>query len=257
MSGRFQYEKTLKGNPNKITVNQHIIPSRHISEWSNGRKVVDIIDIASGQKITMPPSSPYFCAMRLWEQHTEARFLKDLEDSFQSQMALLKCNNTITQKMIVTKYYASLCARVKISSINRMVSQSRMHSVTMEGEKSALEKDELNVKNSVRICRTIPSPLSQHFDRIALGGLLYLAYFDYCNHLLEQDWILFESDGIALTLSDSFHNNYSESFHVLPITPRKALIAESTYHHLEKEKKLSAKFINSVMKKNAIKYYML
>lgn len=77
-------------NPNKITVNQHVIPKKHILEWSTNGVSVEIYDIENKKFKKLLATSPYFCVMRLWDQWTESNMLKTNEDNYQSQIELMR-----------------------------------------------------------------------------------------------------------------------------------------------------------------------
>jgi hypothetical protein len=83
-----------------------------------------------------------------------------------------------------------------------------------------------------------------------------LAFSKWASQMESEDWHLYESDDNRFILSDSFYNNFIENFHVLPINPRQVLIANSTYTYLKANNLLSTEYINMIMKRNAVNYYI-
>lgn len=94
-----------------ITVNQHVIPKRHISEWSNDESMVNVNEISSNITKRFLASNPYFCAMRLWNQSTETRLLGPNEKNYQDQIDLLKKGLDFTKPEFIFAYYIMLCTR--------------------------------------------------------------------------------------------------------------------------------------------------
>lgn len=84
-----KYEKTQKGNPHKITINQHIIPKASIKRFSGDGGTVDIYLTENKKNKRFKPENPFFCAMRVWNQNAESGYMKDIEDSYQRLIVTL------------------------------------------------------------------------------------------------------------------------------------------------------------------------
>ena len=82
------------------------------------------------------------------------------------------------------------------------------------------------------------------------------AFIKMCEAIKDQSWLVYQSEEENFILSDAFYNNYLKGIHLLPFSPKKVLITESTYKFLEATNSLSAKSINNIMKANAVNYYV-
>lgn len=261
MRQSIRHEKPLSktdkhgNNPNKITCNQHVIPCKHLLEWSIDGKMVNVFDIKKQEFRTLPARSSYFCVMRLWDQSTESTMLRTNEDNYQNQIKLMRNGDDFNLSFLV-EYYTMLCVRVDVAHKERPHSPSMSHSLSHEYSKSELEENELEMKGSVHLIKGTTEPTSQHADRQAIKILMSCNFIKWCQNMRGYKWKIYQSDSDDLILSDAFDLNFHEEFHVLPINPRVALIAAPTYEDLEKRGKLSVQFINSIMRKNAVNYYI-
>lgn len=243
-------------NPNKIIVNQHVIPKKHLLEWSSDGKMVEVFDIESKKLKILPAKSPYFCVMRLWDQWTESKMLKSNEDNYQSQIGFMKNGNDFTNPDYVMAYYVLLCVRVWVANKERPHYPSEFSSISHEYSKSELEDNELEMDGPVHIVNATIDPDSQHMAREVVKMAMNQAFEQWCESIKNQKWRLYQSDNDNFILSDAFCTNFLEGFHVLTLNPQQVLIAESTYENLVKNSCLSVQFINDVMKRNAVNYYV-
>lgn len=261
MRQSIRHEKPLSktdkhgNNPNKITCNQHVIPCKHLLEWSIDGKMVNVFDIEKQEFKTLPARSPYFCVMRLWDQWTESTMLRTNEDKYQNQIELMRNRDDFILDILV-EYYTMLCLRVQVAHKERPHSPSMFLSLSHEYSKSELEENELEVKGGVLIIKGTTEPTSQHSARKVAGIFMSSIFRSWCQKMMRYEWNIYQSDSDDLILSDAFYLNFQKNFHVLPINPRVALIDKRTYEDLEKRGKLSVQFINSIMKKNAVNYYI-
>ena len=69
---RGRAERTRPRNPNRLTVDQHVFPSRSISRFVGEDGRVSVNDIRRGKVIRVKPDNVLFCARRAWDQRTEA-----------------------------------------------------------------------------------------------------------------------------------------------------------------------------------------
>lgn len=69
----------MRKNPNNLTIKQHILSAKQLSEWSVNGKTIHIRDIPSGESRNIPPDNEYFGVQRLWDQEIEQVFLKGLK----------------------------------------------------------------------------------------------------------------------------------------------------------------------------------
>lgn len=261
MARLIRHEKPLpksekhKSNPNKIIVNQHVIPNKHLLEWSTDEKMVEVYDLESNELKKLPTKSPYFCVMRLWDQWTESVMLKSNEDNYQDQIEIMRSDGDFTNPDYVMAYYVLLCVRVWVANKKRPHYPSNFSSISHECNQSKLEDNELEMEGPVHFVKSTIDPDSQHMARQVVKMAMNQAFAHWCERMRNLKWKLYNSDDGDFILSDAFYNNFRKGFHVLPISPKQVFIAESVYDELVKNESLSASYINAVMKNSAVNYY--
>ncbi|MCI4239562.1 hypothetical protein F6X50_21405 [Dickeya dianthicola] len=243
-------------NPNKITINQHVIPSKHLLEWSFDGKMVEVFDIEKKEFQNIPAQCSYFCVMRLWDQWTESKMLKTNEDNYQNQVDSLRNNGEFTNSDHIMAYYILLCVRVWVANKERPHYPSIFSTISHEYNQAELEVNELEMDGPVHVISGTRKPTSQHMARQVVKMAMSQAFIKWCDNIKEYEWIVYQSDGGDFILSDAFYLNFLGGFHVLPINPKQVLIAKPTYECLIKDGTLSVQFINDIMKKNAVNYYI-
>src|SRR5579864_5945899 len=77
------YEKPLKGNPQRLTINQHVFSSASIARFANANGGVQLHDVLRGKRRTTSSDDVIFCARRAWDQRAEIGYMKQIEDEFQ------------------------------------------------------------------------------------------------------------------------------------------------------------------------------
>lgn len=75
-------EKTQKGNPHELTVDQHIYPRASIERFVDASGV-DLHDFKHNLQRRAKPDDHMFCADRAWGHGPESGWMKDMEDAFQ------------------------------------------------------------------------------------------------------------------------------------------------------------------------------
>jgi len=251
-----RHEKPLAQNPNEISVNQHIIPKKHILEWSTNGKLVTVCDISVGEKKRLAASAPYFCAMRLWDQGTEVKMLGANERNYQEQFQLLKEKQPFTNQEHILEYYVMLCVRTLVADKERPDYPSTMTNLSYEPTKSELEKNELDVQNGGRFIMSNSNESSQHMARQVVADFMREAFIKWYQDLKKEQWKVFHSKEKSFILPDSLYKNFQRNLHILPVCPNYVLITETTYKHLMKNNCLDVDFINKSLFENAIKFYV-
>lgn len=81
---RARAEKTRPGNPNRLTLNQHVFPTRSIERFAGADGHVDVRRLDARDKVIRPrPDNVIFGANRAWDQRAESGYMKRIEDRFQ------------------------------------------------------------------------------------------------------------------------------------------------------------------------------
>lgn len=79
-----KFEKPQKGNPHRLTINQHVFPRTSINRFERETGLVDVFSYRVGKVVKVRSDNDLFCAKRAWDQRTEAGIGKHIEDRFQS-----------------------------------------------------------------------------------------------------------------------------------------------------------------------------
>jgi len=83
---RTRAEKTRRGNPNRLSVNQHVFPLKSTERFTQGGRVS--VSLKARTKVmSLKPNDALFCAHRAWDQRAEAGYMKRIEDEFQTVVA--------------------------------------------------------------------------------------------------------------------------------------------------------------------------
>jgi hypothetical protein len=82
--GRTKIEKTRPRNLNRLTVNQHVFPSKSIERFTGKGKRVAVYDLHRNEVVRARPGNPVFLAFRAWDQRAESGYMKRIEDEFQN-----------------------------------------------------------------------------------------------------------------------------------------------------------------------------
>ncbi|MFT9410086.1 hypothetical protein [Acetobacter fabarum] len=111
-----RFEKPSKGNPYQLTIKQHVFPKRMIKRFSDlttGR--VDVIRKTGLKKLSLKPDAEIFCAMRQWDQRSEAILSHPIEKRFNELTSNIIENPfyiiTEQDNKIINSFYALITSR--------------------------------------------------------------------------------------------------------------------------------------------------
>ena len=76
-------EKTQKGNPYRLTIHQHVFPTRSIERFAGVDRMVSVRRLATNKVLRVHPNNPMFSAIRIWDQRAEGGYMKGIENKFQ------------------------------------------------------------------------------------------------------------------------------------------------------------------------------
>ncbi len=106
---RSRAEKTRPRNPNKLTINQHVFPSKSIGRFTDQSGHVSVHDLHRNVVISAKPDNAIFCARRAWDERAEM-YMKRVEDEFQQIVGPIveASAETVTQeqKPAIDRMYA-------------------------------------------------------------------------------------------------------------------------------------------------------
>lgn len=75
-------EPVQKGNPHKLTVNQHIFPTESIKRFMHDGGV-EVREKVAGRTLRRRPDDVLFCALRVWDHRSEHGFMLEIENAYQ------------------------------------------------------------------------------------------------------------------------------------------------------------------------------
>lgn len=76
-------DRPQRGNPHRLTINQHVFPSRNIERFADIDGTISVQLVSQDKRFKLRPDDPLFCANRKWDQRAEEGYMKEIEDQFQ------------------------------------------------------------------------------------------------------------------------------------------------------------------------------
>lgn len=145
-------------NPNRITVNQHVIPQKHLKEWLGGETLITIHRKQGGDPVHRAPKNAFVVA-RLWDQPAEQGMIKINEDNYQQQLKTLREQGSIARHAFITEYFVMLAARAYFAAKERPYYASIMKPPHWMPSQVKLEEDEVKqINETVRLFRGAGNP---------------------------------------------------------------------------------------------------
>lgn len=77
------YERPQKGNPHRLTIDQHVYPAASIKRFGRHDGRVELYSFKHKKNMLVKSNNKIFCAKRVWDQGAEVGYQKNIEDSFQ------------------------------------------------------------------------------------------------------------------------------------------------------------------------------
>jgi hypothetical protein len=84
--GVMSFEKPQKGNPHRLTVNQHIHTAHAIGKFEGADGCVEVNRVATGEIHRVHRRDRIFCARRAWDERAEKGYMHDIEDAFHAEL---------------------------------------------------------------------------------------------------------------------------------------------------------------------------
>ncbi|MNB80324.1 hypothetical protein D3C76_295920 [compost metagenome] len=241
-------------NPNRITVNQHVIPQAHLKEWLGDENLLAIYRKQGGEPVERSPKSAFVVA-RLWDQPAEQGMIKSTEDNFLEQIAFFRRNGSIDRSLIVTEYFVMLAARAYCVAKERPLYDSIMEPPPCIPSQAQLEEDETEqVHDTVRIFNGVGDP---HATARMIVGMALTSFFIKGRVLIEDtEWVPFTTTGEKFILPDSNVALYEKRFLALPVSPELVLMDEKLLAKLEEAGKLTPEYLNKCFLESSVRYYV-
>lgn len=111
MIHRQRGERTQKGNPYKLTRDQHVIPVATLARFAGADRLI-VVHLRDGRIQKLPKDNQLFSVDRLWDQRAEAGYMKAIEDDFQALVDALEVRRfgplSPTEHRIITRFWSLL-----------------------------------------------------------------------------------------------------------------------------------------------------
>lgn len=214
------YEKTQKGNPHQITVNQHCFPASCIKRFVNNEGKVQLVRLPKTDYITAKPEAKIFCAKRAWDQRAEHVFMKEIEDKYKTLAEQIISNNTLSldseRQKVITDMFALWNLRfhwkgqpIEVQAIKNAIG------VTAEYTKDQQEELEKNGITAIGPGLSIPG-------RSLTGISIQMNVYSVREQMSDACWGILRSSSGQFLVPDQSSNS-----RMMPLTPYLSLFSQS------------------------------
>ena len=114
---RTRPRRVQKGNPQRLTIQQHVLPRRSIARFNGADHKVEVRRQGHTGTLRLNANNPMFCAMRVWDQRAESGFSRSIEVDFQRLAdAIVAGTTTLDSKdhQIISKFWALWRLRAEV-----------------------------------------------------------------------------------------------------------------------------------------------
>ncbi len=210
------FEATQKGNPHKLTINQHVFPKKSIDRFSDDNGLVQLFRKDGAKVIRVSSTNGLFCAKRVWDQGTEAGIGKRIEDRFQALVDSILLGHTSVighfEKTVVEDFFSLWRTRQKLRA-------EGLEDFKLEGiEGDSLTKDEQEIleRKHVMFCRDGVMP-GRFAARIHVFG--YMDTFRRDNQNMQ--WGIVRAGEGEFIVPDCF-----QDMMIVPVSPKLMIVAD-------------------------------
>ena len=213
---RARIEKTRPRNPNRLTVNQHVFPSKSIERFTDQNGRVSVHELHRAEVIRAKPDNAIFCARRAWDQRAESGYMKRIEDDFQEIVEPIVYGKTQTLasefKTAIDRMYALWYMR----SRHRDLECQEIQLNGIVGSDLTKEQEENLEKNGYAFARK-----DGRMPARQLNGIELQFRIDKYSHSLAASMTRW---GVISTQSGDFVVPDVPSHGIIPLTPRLAFL---------------------------------
>lgn len=231
MIPRRRGERTQKGNPHRLTREQHVIPVATLRRFAlaDGRVEVHLRD---GRITKLPVDDQLFCVERLWDQRAEAGYMKGIEAEFQALVSELEAGRTNplsnAEHRCVTRFWGLWHWRNHF--IDSPLEDVKMNFATGESTLTADQKEILESRGYIFAVGEGALPA-----RMMTGIHIQVAIDRYEMANGGKRWGILRSPAFPLVIGDRPGNLMA-----LPASPRLLLAADNPDGELTRDETLRA-----------------
>lgn len=210
------FEATQKGNPHKLTINQHVFPKKSIDRFSDENGLVQLCRKDGAKVIRVSSTNSLFCAKRVWDQGTEAGIGKGIEDRFQAlaESILSGASKVIGcfEKIVVEDFFSLWRTRRKLRA-------EGLDDVEIQGRHGDfLTKDEQEILEEKHVMFFRDGVMPGRFAaRIHVFG--YMNTFRHDNR--DMQWGIVRAGEGEFIVPDCF-----QDMMIVPVSPNLMIIAD-------------------------------
>jgi hypothetical protein len=214
-----KYEKPQKGNPHKLTVNQHAFPARSISRFVDSSGRVETRLIRNKKTVKLKPSDQVFCAKRVWNQRAESGYMRSIEDKYQA-LATAIIDGRLThisplENHKVTEMFALWNLRTHRKE--NPIKDEKINGIDVAVKLTKYQQESLESKHITTI-----GPDLTIAGRDLAGITIQMDIDRICEQMSDTKWGILTSAEGEFIVPDNFSNA-----RILPLTPRKCLFSQS------------------------------
>lgn len=245
--------KNIK-NPNKITVNQHVIPQKHLREWVDCKNLLTVIDKDSNKSFTPAPKNA-FVVSRLWNQQMEQHTIKTNEDNYQEQIQIFRSTGKLARHIIITEYFVMLAVRAYVTARERPDYPPIMKSLSYVPSQEKLESEEVGQVGS-NVWLISGGGRGQEMARLTVSMCMNSMFMQGREHWKNAVWIPYTSQEVMFVLPDSLWDLYANQMLVFPVSPNLVLIEESLHKKLFESGELTPEKLNALFVYRARQHFV-
>ncbi|WP_122390344.1 hypothetical protein [Pseudomonas savastanoi] len=240
-------------NPNRITVNQHVVSQKHQEQWAGTNKLLSVVNKLTGERLVRAPKDA-FVVTRLWDQPGEA-MVKSTEDWYQTQLGILKTEGAISRHSLITEYFVMMAARAWCAEKERPLYDSIMEPPINVPSQAELETDELEqVNESVRVVRGFGD--SHAMARFVVSQGLNMFFMRGRERHKATVWVPLKNSDASFVLPDSVLGLLNGNILAFPVSPSLALVDERLLDFFAGYEKLWPDLFNTLFKQLSRRYYV-
>lgn len=223
---RDNFEAFQKGNPHRLTRQQHVFPAASIQRFQGRDGCVQVFRVGAGNCFSAKPNNPIFVAQRVWDEKAENGIGKNIEDKFQylAEGVVTGRLNAIglLEKPVVEEFYSLW--RTRYGFKYRGLPDMQVNRVSGND----LSKDEAEVLESkhtmyIRADGTMPGRL--------LAGVHIFGYYNrFRDSAKSLQWGIVRSADGEFVVPDCFHDLL-----IIPVSPSILIMADQPNSWLTKD----------------------
>ena len=244
-----KYDKTQKGNPHQLVIDQHVFPSASIKRYVAGDGMVEVCRLKDNTRFKAKPDNDIFVAKRVWSHDIEVGEMKRIEDEFQK---LVKCilkepsfPITNNSQRVISKFYALWYLRAYYR--RRPFKNQQLVGVCGDKGMNSVDLQERLEKTGVRYIR----PDGLIAGRQVTGDAIIIHKMSLLKRMKGLQWVIVKANKGEFIVPDISPNA------IVPVTPSIVIISQQevsqkAFVEISEE---AVKQLNSLFVSSSQEYY--